>query len=113
MDLMQNPKQMLDGTEPIMAGETFGKNVVDKTSILAAYCWCTREVEQRISTKKALFFDAAKGRKPLRAFLDALVPYAGFAHHGISASFWVVLGGLGRRIRNGLSHVVRGKGPSA
>jgi len=84
---------MLDAWGELAGRSTFGGNLGDRETAVAAYRLRTEQVREAIPAGRLLIFDVAEGWGPLCRFLGVPAPTVAFPHHNLRADFWEVLGG--------------------
>jgi hypothetical protein len=74
MPLPAHVTAMMEAMEIAIVEQTFGGELTDKESALAAYRKRTEEVRAAVPPERLLVFDVAEGWAPLCAFLNVAVP---------------------------------------
>jgi hypothetical protein len=74
MPLPHHVSAMMEAMEIAIVEQTFGGELTNKASALAAYRRRAEEVRAAIPPERLLVFDVAEGWEPLCAFLDVAIP---------------------------------------
>ncbi len=74
MPLLPHVTAMMEAMEIAIVEQTFGGELTNKESALAAYRRRTEEVRSAIPPERLLVFDVAEGWAPLCAFLNVTIP---------------------------------------
>lgn len=93
MPLPPHIRDMMDATMDMVGRKTFGGDMGDRETALAAYRLRTEQVRAAIAPERLLVFDVAEGWEPLCRFLGVRVPDTDFPHRNLRADFWEALGG--------------------
>ena len=87
------PRSVVNMAYKIVAEQTFGGAMDDKSVVLSAYQKRIDDVKQAIPAERLLIFDVTEGWAPLCKFLDLAVPDGDFPRSNSKEEFWEAFGG--------------------
>lgn len=86
-------RSVLEMAYEIIAEQTFGGKMDDKSVVLSAYKRRIDEVRHSMPADRLLIFDVTEGWAPLCKFLDQPIPDIDFPRSNSRAEFWEFFGG--------------------
>jgi hypothetical protein len=88
-----HPRSVMEMANKIVAEQTFGGAMGDKSVVLSEYQKRIDDVKEAIPADRLLIFDVTEGWVPLCKFLELPVPDGDFPRSNAKEEFWEVFGG--------------------